>query len=345
MSRRKPLVTQHLEKISREMLEEYQDIIRDYTRGRPGVYALYRKNKLHYVGLASNLQQRLRSHLRDRHRNTWDSFSIYLTIGDQHMKELESLLLRIVDPPGNKVTGKFARSENLKHKVRKDIRTRLRQKESTLFGERTHKQSSRKLRSQPPGISKLTGRAPILAPYLAEIPGRKLRRRYKGKLIRATVLRDGAIRTCGKVFNSPSLAAKAAIGRMCNGWTFWEFERSPGNWVPLKELRKYGKKTTIPTKIASRVSRAKGSQVHGRIPVLARYLSRIPKPQLRREYKGRTLTARILSDGSIKAGGKVYTSPSLAARDAIDRRSCNGWTFWKYEKSPGNWVPLDELRK
>jgi len=50
-----PLVCQHLENISREALGKYQYIIRQYFRRRHGVYAFYRRRKLHYVGLASNL--------------------------------------------------------------------------------------------------------------------------------------------------------------------------------------------------------------------------------------------------------------------------------------------------
>lgn len=66
MPKRAPLVTQHLERISREALEEYQDIVKKFVRGRQGVYALYRGEKLYYVGLASNLRNRLRHHLKDR---------------------------------------------------------------------------------------------------------------------------------------------------------------------------------------------------------------------------------------------------------------------------------------
>ena len=53
------LVCQHLESISRNVLEEYQKVIRRFVRGRNGVYALYRRGKLHYVGLASSLLGRL----------------------------------------------------------------------------------------------------------------------------------------------------------------------------------------------------------------------------------------------------------------------------------------------
>ena len=99
MAKRKPLVSQHLENISRQALEKYQNVVRRYVRRRQGVYALYRRGKLYYVGLASNLRSRLAHHLRDRHRDSWDRFSVYLTIGDSHLKELESLILRYGGTP------------------------------------------------------------------------------------------------------------------------------------------------------------------------------------------------------------------------------------------------------
>src|SRR5436189_827854 len=107
MRRRRSLVCQHLENISRKALEKYQDVIKDYVRHRQGVYALYRKEKLYYVGLAGDLRWRLKQHLKDHHGQSWDRFSVYLTIGDQHLKELECLILRITKPRGNKVKGNF----------------------------------------------------------------------------------------------------------------------------------------------------------------------------------------------------------------------------------------------
>ena len=49
MSKRTPLVCQHLENVSRTVWEEHQDIVREYVRHRQGVYALYRRGKLYYV--------------------------------------------------------------------------------------------------------------------------------------------------------------------------------------------------------------------------------------------------------------------------------------------------------
>ena len=94
MPKKTGLVSQHLENIDVGALEEHQDIIKTYVRQREGVYALYKKGRLYYVGLASDLRWRLGAHLKDRHKEKWDRFSVYLTVNDQHLKELESLMLR-----------------------------------------------------------------------------------------------------------------------------------------------------------------------------------------------------------------------------------------------------------
>lgn len=66
-SPRGQLVCQHLEGASAKLFEQYADILREYVRGRHGVYALYKEDRLYYVGLAGNLRSRLKQHLRDRH--------------------------------------------------------------------------------------------------------------------------------------------------------------------------------------------------------------------------------------------------------------------------------------
>ncbi len=235
MARRKPLVCQFLENISRTALEEYEDIIRDFVRGRHGVYALYRRKKLYYVGLARNLRNRLTQHLRDRHGQSWDRFSVYLTIGDGHMKELESLILRIVRPLGNKQLGKFAKSENLRQQLARRIRAYERQRLDELLGRIRILKLDGQGRIR--GRAKLDGRQPVLARYIRE--PMRLRARFKGNLLKAKVRRDGRIRYDGRLFNSPSDAARvAARRRAMNGWWFWTYERAPGDWVKLRELRR-----------------------------------------------------------------------------------------------------------
>jgi len=231
VKRNSQLVCQHLENISRKMLKEYQDIIRDFVRGRNGVYALYRRGKLYYVGLASGLLGRLRMHLRDHHAGTWDRFSVYLTIGPAYMREIESLLVRISHPPGNKQRGKFVRSESLLAQVKAEYHRRKKQEEEDLFG--TRKKPGKKP-PEPPGEQK--GHKPVLGPWAGQL--KRLRARHKGKLIYARVLKDGRVSLGGKRYTSPSAAAATACGtRTRNGWTFWTYERAPGDWVLIKELR------------------------------------------------------------------------------------------------------------
>jgi Restriction Enzyme Adenine Methylase Associated len=81
----------------------------------------------------------------------------------------------------------------------------------------------------------------------------------------------------------------------------------------------------------------------GRHPTLAEYVNGPMK--LRARFKGQTIEARVRRTGEVRLDGKEYTSPSLAAAAACKRKTCNGWTFWQYERAPGDWVPLNELRK
>jgi len=60
--------------------------------------------------------------------------------------------------------------------------------------------------------------------------------------------------------------------------------------------------------------------------------------------KGQTILATVRRDGTVRLSGKLFTSPSLAGSAACKAPTCNGWRFWQYERAPGDWVKLDELR-
>jgi len=223
------LVSQHLENISRTALEKYQNILKEYVKGRHGVYALYSKGHLYYVGLASNLRNRLKTHLTDRHSQTWDSFSVYLTINDSHLHELETLILKIASPKGNKQSGNFINAQNLKPIFKKAV-TRAQQKELIKLGLKKSTVVAK------PKIKAQKGRKAVLAPYVKN--RFEIRFRYKGKLHKATVRQDGSILYKGKAYNSPSTAASEITKRAMNGWATWTYQRAPGDWVLLDVLRK-----------------------------------------------------------------------------------------------------------
>jgi hypothetical protein len=228
MAKRAPLVCQHLENISRTALEKHQKIVRDYVRHREGVYALYKRNRLYYVGLASDLRARMKHHLKDRHGSSWDRFSVYLTIGDKHLKELESLLLRVIvpRPEGNGQSGKFLSSENLIRKFARDIK-----KEQDV---ERHLMIGRPLKD--PKTSRKRG-GNELDSYVAQKGRVILKGKYKGKTYTAIARKNGTISMNGAVYGSTSAAGQALMKGACNGWYFWRFERAPGDWVKLQKLR------------------------------------------------------------------------------------------------------------
>lgn len=225
------LVLEHLEKVSSKMLVEHQSLIRDYVRGRNGIYALYRGQNLYYVGLATDLRGRLKAHLRDRLRGLWDLFSIYLTANDHYLKELESLILRVASPKGNNQGGNLPGSKNLLKQLDADIRAHQDTQRRNLLGLPI-------LNSKPSKLQKKSPKgAPNLNGYFQKPTWIKLT--YKGKEYRAKVATSGQIRLDGQIYNSPSMAGKSIYGRNINGWEHWKYQASPGLWRPIDALRNH----------------------------------------------------------------------------------------------------------
>jgi hypothetical protein len=209
------LVTQYLESISSEGFDKHADIIRRFVRGRNGVYALYRRGKLYYSGLASDLRGRLKTHANDRHKGLWDTFSVYLTIGDQHLRELESLILRVAQPPGNRQLGKFSGAQNLNRSFGREIAKKQRVERDRILGRESLTEEIKRGSKQ----------------------SRRIRGKFKGKFVKARLRPDNRVRMKGKLYTSPSAAASAIRKGPTNGWSFWQYERGPGDWVPIDELR------------------------------------------------------------------------------------------------------------
>jgi len=59
----RPIVSGYLEKVSASIFDSFKEEIISVIAGHQGVYALYQKNKLYYVGLATDLKNRISHHL------------------------------------------------------------------------------------------------------------------------------------------------------------------------------------------------------------------------------------------------------------------------------------------
>ncbi len=82
---------------------------KSYPKGR-GIYGLYDNHGLYYVGFTDySIRSRLRKHTIDRHKKKWLRFSWYNIPNLKYTKDIETALLRITHPKGNKVKGKIGR--------------------------------------------------------------------------------------------------------------------------------------------------------------------------------------------------------------------------------------------
>lgn len=215
------LVLEHLENIHADVFEQYAVLITQLVNKRNGIYALYQNGTLYYVGLAKNLRARLKAHLRDRHRGAWDRFSAYLTNDGYHLRELESLLLRVVKPEGNRVKGKLRSSSDLKRDLDRMIKDDQVRHRHGLLGTT--------LRVVPKGPKSVTRGQDV------EDTARHLRAYYKERTYTAIVRRDGTVNYRKKVYTSLSAAGRAITKRATNGRHFWRCKDADGVWVRLSD--------------------------------------------------------------------------------------------------------------
>ncbi|MCX7911296.1 MAG: GIY-YIG nuclease family protein [Endomicrobia bacterium] len=104
-------------KLPSEILDNpvFKQRLKELMKGSAGIYALYRGNRLYYVGLTKNLFGRINWHLKDRHRGKWDKFVIFRIKRIRYLKDIETLITHLVDVPGNRIKGRVPRDANINH--------------------------------------------------------------------------------------------------------------------------------------------------------------------------------------------------------------------------------------
>lgn len=113
------LVKGFLEKKDRKGFELLLPRYKEAIGSSSGIYALYKGDKLHYVGIAQNLLSRVDWHTHDRHKNRWDKVSFFVIDKHRFSKDIETVILRIIEPQGNRTRGKFERHYELQDKLNK----------------------------------------------------------------------------------------------------------------------------------------------------------------------------------------------------------------------------------
>jgi hypothetical protein len=231
------LIQGYLEKISSKIFSDYRKQLTGLVGRQHGVYALYKGQRLYYVGLATDLRGRVNQHLKDKHAGRWDKFSLYLVRKVDHIKELEAIMMRVANPAGNTSHGRLPRAENMLNTLKQEIRNEQKRQMDSLLGNKGKAvvtKSRSATRSSKTAIKKSDRtRGPF--PLAKRI---RVRGAYKGAAYEAMLLKNGSVRFKGKLYGSVSSAASAIItSRAVNGWMFWKYRDPIGEWIAIDKLR------------------------------------------------------------------------------------------------------------
>ena len=134
----------------------------------------------------------------------------------------------LICPRGNRVGGKFVRSENLSQFLSQEMKDQDKDKRARLLGGDIKK---RRVKSK---IAEATSSHGLKDAFDRSVT---LKRWHKGFEYTASLRRDGRISFSGETYKSPSAAGFAARGHSTNGWTFWHY-RLKKEWITLSTLRK-----------------------------------------------------------------------------------------------------------
>ena len=241
MKKRSTLLVEKLEGIGRGIFEKgYKKILKKHIGNKPGVYALYKKEKLYYVGQAQKLSSRITLHLSNKHARKWDNFSVYIAKKRRYVPDLEAVVIAIADPKGNERQPQLAKLKKAT-KLRRLIEKDMKEQHQEIMGSGRKARSKRKskrrvtkaiqrksLRSQNrKSSSSLVGLFGIDKPLKAT---------YKKQEYRAMLLTSGKVLYNGKEY-SPSGAGKVVTGLETNGRTFWQIQDHKNRWITLRALR------------------------------------------------------------------------------------------------------------
>lgn len=118
------LIKGALEKIPVEVIEDatFRKRLREIMKGWSGIYALYKDDKVYYVGKSINDFWRLwRHYQRDRHVGKWDKFSVF-RFKTKNLPALETLVLHISKPKGNKAIPRIPKDVELTKILKNEVK-------------------------------------------------------------------------------------------------------------------------------------------------------------------------------------------------------------------------------
>ena len=138
--KRGTLIKHYLQQVKASSFDAVGKEIKSILRGQPGIYALHKGEKLWYVGLATDLKNRIPWHLRDRHAKKWDNFSIFIVRNVKYLRDLERTVVQIAQPKGNKILKKKRDTY-----LTRELRQLVKEKRKTIYEKRKTRENQIKL--------------------------------------------------------------------------------------------------------------------------------------------------------------------------------------------------------
>jgi hypothetical protein len=123
--RRGTLVKGYIPSISRKFLEIdfFKDKMGELLKGNTGLYVLYENDDLYYVGITSrDLFNRLYQHTKDKHKDNWNKFSVFIIGRGKYLRDVESMAQLISDPPANAWKSRFREHYQYDDKIKKMVK-------------------------------------------------------------------------------------------------------------------------------------------------------------------------------------------------------------------------------
>ncbi|MBI2862611.1 MAG: hypothetical protein HYX89_07315 [Chloroflexi bacterium] len=138
-------------------------------------------------------------------------------------------MLRIVAPRGNKQGGRFIGSQHLLPQLNRFLTEVHADQRADLLGGYVATRRRRRKARAARGRLALAG----LVDRRTDLRGVREDRQYK-----ASLRRDGRIRYKRELYDTPNAAARAALKRPADGWSFWRFRAKGGKWTSLRALKR-----------------------------------------------------------------------------------------------------------
>jgi predicted GIY-YIG superfamily endonuclease len=128
------LVVKKLEGVSKQIFRSFYKQVTELIGNSHGIYALYDENELYYIGKSTDLKNRVKQHLKDRHLASWTHFSLYLVRNADHISEIESLIIRVANPKGNRKKYKADKGMSLLKQLQSMVKQRQQDDFISMFG-------------------------------------------------------------------------------------------------------------------------------------------------------------------------------------------------------------------